>query len=248
MTEPNPVTLEILGRLFAKTRVEQNFDLDDLSEQLRIPKHYLLAIEAGVTDRLPEPVYVRGFIRKYAQILQLDNNPLVQQFFTRKIEPIPPIAKLDLSYQEPRKTSPTVKWVVYGLVAAALVVGLSAAVRTYLPQLAVTPPPEPVTPEPKKSVVLPSKPTPAPVTGMNLATAVTDATWLRVIVDGKNQFEGILKKGETRTWQAQKSLNVRSGNAGAVMLTYNNQPIGPMGKPGQPLTRTFEKGVTPAKS
>jgi len=133
------------------------------------------------------------------------------------------------------------------LVIAVVVVGLTAAFNTYLPQFTAFPPPaveaiEPVptlTPEPPpKPVPIPTAP--APKSGLNLAMDLTEASWMRVDVDGKTEFVGIVPKGATRQWQAQKKLQVRVGNAGAVMLTYNDQKIGPAGKPGQAITRIFE--------
>ncbi|RCJ42141.1 DNA-binding protein [Nostoc minutum NIES-26] len=59
-----------------------------------------------------------------------------------------------------------------------------------------------------------------------------DKSWLRVKVDGKTEFVGELTKGERRTWTAEKQLTVRSGNAGAVLITVNNQPATPLGNQG----------------
>ncbi|KGF71769.1 hypothetical protein DO97_15645 [Neosynechococcus sphagnicola sy1] len=56
---------------------------------------------------------------------------------------------------------------------------------------------------------------------------------MKVIVDGKSEFEGILNKGTQRTWQAQKELILRAGNAGAVMTSVNQgveQPFGSLGE------------------
>jgi hypothetical protein len=70
---------------------------------------------------------------------------------------------------------------------------------------------------------------------------VMSDSWLRVVVDGKTQFEGVLAKGNNRTWEGQKNLKVRLGNAGGVILTYNDQLIGPIGKPGQVAEKEFNR-------
>jgi cytoskeletal protein RodZ len=52
-----------------------------------------------------------------------------------------------------------------------------------------------------------------------------DTSWLQVKEDGKTTFEGNLEKGERKTWTAKKQLTIRSGNAGAVLVTANkNEP------------------------
>jgi len=247
--KPSP-DLEALGLLFVQARTRQNFDMEELSAQLRIPGHYLTAIEQGQTGKLPEPVYVRGFVRKYAQALGLDQDPLVLDFLNQKTPLANPPAKVLQPASPPPtqgKPSPVLQWALYGLVVSVLVVGLTAAFNTYLPQLTAFPPPAPVVeptlppPNPTLASDPPPKPVaPIPKPSLSLAMKLTDASWMRVDVDGKTQFVGIVPKGATRQWQAQKKLQVRVGNAGAVILTYNDQVIGPAGKPGQAITRVFE--------
>jgi cytoskeletal protein RodZ len=277
MTQPNPEQLKDLGLLFTKARVNSGLSIDELSEQLRIPKHYLHAIEAAEEKRLPEPVYVRGFVRKYAQALQLEKDPVIVAFLDQAP---PPVIVPDYAKEKSKmigKPSPVWQWLGYGLAIGGLVVALSATMRTYLPDFAMTPPsppvepvvvppvnkPSPIPPTPSTTDPAPSEPiaevlppeattsptapapeaspTPAPLTGLNLAMAATDNAWMRVVVDGKTQFEGVLPKGTTRQWQGQKNVKVRVGNAGAVILTYNNQLMGPMGSPGKVVDKVFEK-------
>ncbi|WP_137666715.1 DUF4115 domain-containing protein [Sphaerospermopsis reniformis] len=45
---------------------------------------------------------------------------------------------------------------------------------------------------------------------------------LQVKADGKTEFEGIFSKGDRKTWKAKKSLTVRYGNAGVVLVSWNN--------------------------
>lgn len=69
--------------------------------------------------------------------------------------------------------------------------------------------------------------------------------WLRVIVDGKTEYEGTLTPGEQRTWNAQEEIKIRSGNAGAVILSTNQSPPQAMGTIGQvkDITITPKLGI-----
>jgi len=49
----------------------------------------------------------------------------------------------------------------------------------------------------------------------------------------KKVHEGNLQPGTKQTWTAQKSLNIRSGNAGGVKISLNQKPAQLMGKAGQ---------------
>ncbi len=57
-------------------------------------------------------------------------------------------------------------------------------------------------------------------------------SWLRVVADGKQVFQGILDKGAQKTWTAEKRLLIRSGNAGAVLISTNKQKAKVLGGEG----------------
>ena len=57
--------------------------------------------------------------------------------------------------------------------------------------------------------------------------------WLKVVVDGKVEFEGTLAKGSKRSWQGKEQINIIAGNAGGVVVTYNHGKEKILGKPGQ---------------
>ena len=50
---------------------------------------------------------------------------------------------------------------------------------------------------------------------------IEEQSWVRVIVDGKTQFQGTLTKGTQKTWTAKKQLTLRAGNAGGVSISFN---------------------------
>ncbi len=68
---------------------------------------------------------------------------------------------------------------------------------------------------------------------IQVAMTLTEDAWMEVTVDGTVVFEGIQPKNFQKVWSAQKSLTIRSGNAGAVMLTYNQESAKPMGQLGE---------------
>lgn len=58
--------------VLAVARVAQNLTIADVARQLRLSERQVEALEAGDFDRLPGPVFVRGFMRNYARLLKLD--------------------------------------------------------------------------------------------------------------------------------------------------------------------------------
>jgi hypothetical protein len=67
----------------------------------------------------------------------------------------------------------------------------------------------------------------------------TRNVWVRVIADGERVLERELPAGSRIPITAQKTIVIRTGDAGAVTLTLDGEDQGPLGREGQVLTRTF---------
>jgi len=62
----------LVGELLKKAREESGKDLKEISTILKIRYDYLHAIEKGDFKQLPEEVYIKGYIREYAEFLRID--------------------------------------------------------------------------------------------------------------------------------------------------------------------------------
>ncbi|WP_421656564.1 RodZ domain-containing protein [Leptothermofonsia sp. ETS-13] len=67
-------------------RERQAISLEEVAVKTFIPLRLLQALEQGQVERLPEPVFVQGFIRRYADALGLDGMALAKTF---PVEPPP---------------------------------------------------------------------------------------------------------------------------------------------------------------
>ena len=107
MTSYSTVQKQQLGQLGAylqEKRQEQGKSLEDISLQTYIRAQLLKAVEAGDTSDLPQPIFVQGFIRRYADALGLDGTNFSKQFPVHSIpdtpRPVPrPATPVDMSYQ-----------------------------------------------------------------------------------------------------------------------------------------------------
>ncbi len=71
---------ETVSATLRRHRKQTGQDLKAVAEALRIRYVYLEAIEQGRYDALPGPTYALGFIKTYAEYLELDEDEIVQQF------------------------------------------------------------------------------------------------------------------------------------------------------------------------
>jgi cytoskeletal protein RodZ len=84
---------------------------------------------------------------------------------------------------------------------------------------------------------------------VNVGIAMTNQSWLRVTVDDKIDFEGILSEGTRKSWSANQSIVVRAGNAAAVSVTFNQSPSKTLGAEGEVVQQVFDnKNQTTASS
>jgi cytoskeletal protein RodZ len=74
------MTLEVIGQKLKSVREAQGLSLRQIYERTKIPINHLQAIDGGQTDDLPEPVYVAGFIKRYAECVGLDGQVLADEY------------------------------------------------------------------------------------------------------------------------------------------------------------------------
>lgn len=70
------VNLEQIGQQLKMARDARGLTLVQISERTKIPLNHLEALDSGRTDDLPEPVYVSGFIKRYAECVGLEAQEL----------------------------------------------------------------------------------------------------------------------------------------------------------------------------
>lgn len=76
--EPQPGTR--VGPLLRDRRLRAGIGVREVSQRLRIRQIHLEAIETGQFEVLPAPVCALGFVRSYAQLLQLDADEIGRRF------------------------------------------------------------------------------------------------------------------------------------------------------------------------
>lgn len=77
MSEEHLENNKKLGVLFIKGREKLSLSQQDIASRLNLKKEIITALDAGDFDKLPVPIYVRGYIRSYARAVHLDENNLI---------------------------------------------------------------------------------------------------------------------------------------------------------------------------
>ena len=85
MNEPvlHPAPAEGFGAALKRAREAQGISIGDMAARSRLSVQQVRALESERTAELPEPVYVRAFIRGVASVLGLEPDPLVADYTAR---------------------------------------------------------------------------------------------------------------------------------------------------------------------
>jgi len=72
--------METPGKKLRDARAARSLSLEDVANVTRIPRSSLESLENGDYDRLPAPVFIRGFMRAYARTVGLDGASVVRLY------------------------------------------------------------------------------------------------------------------------------------------------------------------------
>jgi cytoskeleton protein RodZ len=79
--EPHEASQEItLGSLLRTSREERHIDLDAVVKATKVRRHYLEALENEEWEKLPSQIFVKGFLRSYAEFLGLDKETVLDYY------------------------------------------------------------------------------------------------------------------------------------------------------------------------
>jgi len=263
-----------LGEILKAAREERGLTLAEVEAAIHIRRHLLEALEQDNFNRFPSPVVTRGLIRNYAKYLDLDPIEALTLYDGNGVVPVKGqrltpdgIEFMSLS-MAPRSF---INWeFIIGVVLGFAIIGSVAYYWFYGPSftqpstVAATPTKTPratgisqdsalllptATPPPTNTPTpIPPTNTPTPVvfTGVNVELVIRQPSWVQILADDEQLFEGILQPGQNPSWSGQRRVAIRAGNGGGVEVIVNGVNRGLMGAEGQVVDQIWEKVDDPA--
>lgn len=233
-----------IGSSLQGIRRSKSISLDFVAANTHISKRLLEAIESGDWEELPEPFYIQALIAKFAEEIGANKTKFILvSELESEIEPFK-AAKNSRKYWFNFQLRSLHLYLLYIFLVIISVKGITLLVeRPVIINQVPAEKPFKDTATTKAEVVKDNAAQSQPVSqfvsqssNSELVTVGIDLQercWLKVMVDGKVAFEGILPQGTQRQWSGQEQVTIRAGNAGGVVISFNNEQQKVLGAPGQ---------------
>ncbi len=239
------------GQLIREARERARMSLDDMSAHTKLARSTLEALERDDHRALLEPVYVRGYYRKCAKVLEIDEDRLIAPYNAR-VAPRSPEAPAKLRLASGTELGSSSRLPVSMAVLAAVVAVVVCAFIWFAREpgqnypvsaIVETIPLEPVaqaTPDPaalpaaapaETVAVEPVEPTPTPTPAVaaaagSLRLRFVQTSWARIDdAGGKTLLNGMRAAGEVDALVGQPPLSVFLGNAPGVEIEFEGVQI-----------------------
>jgi hypothetical protein len=74
---------------------------------------------------------------------------------------------------------------------------------------------------------------------VTVSILAVERAFVRITVDGELVFEGRIAPQETQSYEAEEQIQILTGNAAALRVTYNGRDLGLLGNVGEVVNRVF---------
>ncbi|RVU84800.1 helix-turn-helix domain-containing protein [Leucothrix sargassi] len=120
-----PVTTEVLpgdlSSIFRRHREEHGLNINQVAEALCLSPKIITSIEAENLDGLPEPPYVRGYLRSFAKYIEIDPTEMINAY--EKLRGAKP-NELDYHFNTPPATKTKKRGISSGMLKLGLLIVL----------------------------------------------------------------------------------------------------------------------------
>ncbi|MDS1029052.1 DUF4115 domain-containing protein [Bacillota bacterium LX-D] len=261
----------LVGETLRQAREAKDLTLLDVEAATKIRLKYLEALENEKYSEIPGRVYVIGFLKSYAKFLGLQDYALVEEYKAANKNEEP--AQLRVKTPTTNKTDKTnvfyinkkaFKFSGIALTAVALFafIYLYQLGRTNLPAANQTQS-SPTTvqehqqnssanasnqKEPKQSQSESGAEQEENSSGVNVSLKILsdegNRCWINVIIDGEQDFSGVLEAGDSKDFTGKDVIKIRFGNPRVVQVRLNGKDQGKLSPSSHAITKEFTASNT----
>ncbi|MEV6945529.1 RodZ domain-containing protein [Streptomyces sp. NPDC051172] len=251
-----------IGHALRQARIAAGLTVDDVTNATRVRIAIVHAIEADDFAPCGGDVYARGHIRTLAKAVHLDPAPLLAQYDAEhggRPAPTPAAPLFEAERIRPERRGPN--WTAAMVAAIVAVVGFvgftafkggdDSGAKTQVAEGSTPSTSKSASPTPKssKSDIPKSNPSDSAIAAAPQdkvtvqVSAANGRSWISAKDhNGRLLFDGLLKQGDSKTFQDSEKINLVLGDAGAIQLYVNGKKIDDNFQSGAVERLTYTKG------
>jgi cytoskeletal protein RodZ len=234
-----------IGSELRTAREAKGLSIATLAQRIRVQPRTLSAIELNDLSSLPPRPFGRGFVRAYAEEVDLDPERTVHSFFAQfPAATTPPPAqrvrggsdRSAIDAPAPLAGLGTAAAILLVVVTAAVVLGRRGDPAPEQNAVGTTGPATPVASAAARDATPTAAAAPAPAAApaapLQVTFTVVRECWVSATADGQRTLYRTLQPKESHTLTASRAIALRFGDAGAVTWTVNGRQGSPLGPDG----------------
>jgi len=239
-----------VSQLLKERREELGLTIEELAQKAKVPSSIIEAFEKKDWDNLPEPVYVKGFLKKMCRVLELDEKEILDMFLSCELSrrSAPEIKRVSITKEKSVKIPVVLVFLllIVGGIAFFMYVGKpfvhrykkvggvvsanrsesSNATAVKVENGSIASPEGNVTGnssiEEKASVGREAD------EGFKFTItikAVKGKSWYYLVVDGSNKRQGFIKKGESIDIKCKRVCSIKFGKPSVIEIYKGKEKI-----------------------
>lgn len=205
-----------IGSILKKEREIKGLTHEKVAEDLKIRTKFVECMEKENFGQLPGEVYVKAFLRSYAEYLGINADEIISIYTASKEEKkepeIPLHHPLMIKDKKRKKIRFTIemKIGILAVLGLVLIYSLSVSVRSCanLPS--------------SREVINREITTTLPPLILD-AEVTQDECWVEIIKDNEAPLKLLMKTGDKKSWQAKEEFNLLVGNKDNIKLSLNGK-------------------------
>ncbi len=230
--------IEELCEKLRNKRTELGLNIEEVVEKTKLYPSVIRDIESGNLSNIAS-AYLKGYIKIYASFLKVDLEDALENInksATPKGRPAPNRQEMSREKIKPepkqehkiekKPLPPQIKKIIFYVILVMVILPFLLAFIRFVSKAISHAPRKPAT----KFVKPVSKITVTRNTLKNVTASLTAKKdcFIKVRVDGKLLFQGVLKRGSSDTWKGHKEIEFRISDGSSVYLEVNGKALPPL--------------------
>jgi cytoskeletal protein RodZ len=227
------------GRYLKTARSDKGLSLNEIAAEMRVPEKTLAHLEDETHEKLPDEVFVRGFVRAYSEIVDTNADEAVQRYLASRHQYLQSL-QFERHFLKAGQTFWPRLLLILGTLVGIMLLSIlalhkfngSTATNEDTASAIQAKAPGKTSADRLKQPQTILTDTQKPQSYL-LRIKTIEATWLKVIIDRQQPKEYSLSPGDRLELRATSEFNLLVGNAAGINLQLNDRPIRIEGRHGQ---------------